>query len=396
MTKELVEIVRYPQGLAADILALEQNFGELHMLVRDVIIFLNKQTSKNLFGYVEFDVKTFADTMGYSAGNLQTTIKGLKKTEIDHLGHAWDSKIEQTLFLMLRNNFLLGGKYKGVFSMKSIQMLQYINVYNDPINKQKRLYEVKIDSYLFDSFFREYHIIDLNDYRHISVNLSNNKNKARLTNLYLFLVRAFYITSEKNRFYSTTVDDISMVLGLKFIEGNHRRRKQDVDRALKSLSTLNSIHFRYTFVPSSPNSRFKYTIAIEFIDDKSLDFDKDYTKFLVYVMNNLKQEYHNKDNEAALTRGVYVDFTTPSDKVFVDWFQNKELDAELKIKAIKESCKQIFREIDLQITDKIISNFYSADTLFELYNYLKKWEQTTIRKESERKLAIKKQLIKRK
>lgn len=362
-------LARYHSGLIQDFQALNTNFAELSYIVRDIIIYLNKRKATNLFGYIEFELNEFANLMGYSVGYLRSSANyNVKK--ITYGDHLWDSKIETALLLMLKSNFIFSTNYKGLYSeIRSIQIINYLKVYYKNETNGVRKYEVCPGPYLFDSFYREFNIINFDDYIKIQQKLSNSKNKGVLTNLYLFLLRVKQVAIRNSNHYSLTVDDLSTALGIEITEDNHKIRKRRLSRLLDSLRTIQSLQYSYEYKRLAVKSRFEYNVVITF-DAKPAAIDAEYTKFQCYIINALKLTYYKSS-------GFKEDLKSPSDDKFIVWLNDNNTDLILKQQSIKHATWHQFPIIEKLITDEVIGSYFpDQNNFFELYKHLQNLNDT--------------------
>lgn len=366
-------IVRYPQGLTADVLALENNYGKYGSIIRDLLIYINKAGNTDLFGFVQLDITKFALEMGYSKGHLTTPISDstVDSKSITHYDHTWDSYFEYALLLMNQKVFSWKNSTKDGYTLNSLVLVDTLKVTYANKKNAKRTYEVRIGTYAFDSFFKEYYHINFCDYKKIADSISTNKNRNVLTNLYLYLIRAYNITKNKNgkdTFFNSTVDEISDILQLKYKEGNHPERKRLVKEALTKLESLEKLRFKYTFRKSNTKSRFEYLILIEFFEDSENNvIETKWGTFALYYMNELKVQYYQ------LKEGRKVNYNEPTKQQFIEWFNEKQTDTLEKIECIKSVLNTIYRfEVCFSLTkyfrDDTLTNMYLKFSTKEFFN----------------------------
>lgn len=370
-------IVRYPQGLTADVLALEENYGKYGSLIRDMLIYINKTGNKDLFGFIDLDITSFAKEMGYSQGHLSTRINAsdLNPKSITHYDHTWDSYFEYALLLMNQKVFSWKNSTKNGYTINSLVLVDTLKVTYANKKNAKRTYEVRIGAYAFDSFFKEYYHIDFNDYKSIAETISTNKNRSVLTNLYLYLIRAYNITKNKNgkdNFFNSTVDEISDILQLKYTEGNHKERKRLVKEALTKLEKLEKLRFKHAFRKSNTKSRFEYAIFIEFFENSEENvIDVKWGTFALYYMNELKVKYYQ------VKEGRKVTYNEPTKQQFIEWFNEKETDTPEKIECIKSVLNNIYKfevcfSLEKYFKDDTLTSMYLKYTTKEFYDRIDK------------------------
>ncbi len=387
-TAEVVK-TKYAQGLVDDIFALRQNFGEMENIIRDILVFLANKYERDLFGYIRFDIKEFADTLGYKTSSLQKDyIKkiskdGNMKLQIPSLynGHKWDSYIEYALLYMLRTNFIWSSDYRGKIKMESYQLLSELIVEKGP--RDKRMYSVKLGYFTSTSFFKEYINIDYSKYIQIQKMAARINGSTSMTNLYLYLMKGYRSCCyDSSYIFSTTVDILSELMDYNITEDNHRDRKRRIKAALdKMVVMLDNIGFSYSFEKAAPDSRFKYKVCFKFDDQKLLYSNLSYHKFSTTIRNKCEMAFLEKYHSAFYNRykkgygsfaEIHESASIPASisEEFSRWYTSSEDDLELKQKQIADSIAVCFKHIATkhniaELIQVINNNYYSESIIFD-------------------------------
>ncbi len=387
-TAEVVK-TKYAQGLVDDIFALRQNFGEMENIIRDILVFLANKYERDLFGYVRFDIKEFADTLGYKTSSLQKDyIKKISKDgnvrlQIPSLynGHQWDSYIEYALLYMLRTNFVWTSDYRGKIKMESYQLLSELIIEKGP--RDKRIYSVKLGYFTSTSFFKEYVNIDYSKYIQIQKMAARINGSTSMTNLYLYLMKGYRSCCYDSTYvFSTTVDILSELMDYNITEDNHRDRKRRIKASLdKMVGMLENIGFSYTFEKTTPDSRFKYRVNFTFDDQKLLYSNLSYHKFNTTIRNKCEMAFLEKYHSnfyARYKRGygaqaeIHESAKIPANisEEFSRWYTSSEDDIELKQKQIAEAIIVCFKYIGskhtiTELIQTINNSYYSESIIFD-------------------------------
>lgn len=373
-------LIRFPQGLSNDIIALRKFYADNAGLIRDVIIFLNKCTNRDLFGGITFDLSEFAKIMGYDESNLRRTREEFREIDSkkienknlqipEHDGHIFDGRLEYVLYNMLYHNLVFENSYKGRYSGKSIQLLSSLNIEYDPTNpRSKRKYTVSLSPFLLNSYFQEYSVLDFDDYRKLGI-IQGKRNVEGIKSLYILLIRGLNLVKYKIRqkaapVFITSVDEVANVLGID-LNAKTYKKKQLVTKALDKFSELEKLSIKYTYVPINGDNRFKYGIEIRY-SKESIEYHQDslYNNFLMEVKKNLD---FAADRIFHITVRDAEQFHQSNE--YANWFYDKNADIEVKYKIIYNAVKDVYKvNLNMNELKEIYENGLEglAKTLFKI------------------------------
>ena len=184
------ELSRYPRPLSE-----KENSGLIERLYEtggssnvalDLLVYLANNQMKNLFGDNWFSIADFCKVMGYDRTKLHRKLSEEQilelfgknnapkyiRTEADgtEIMHNIETVFEAALYRLGLSNLTLANKNSdGSTSYKFVQIITKFDIKTDFSTKKgtKRLYNAVLNPVIKDSLFKNYNLIDLQDYRKI-------------------------------------------------------------------------------------------------------------------------------------------------------------------------------------------------------------------------------------
>jgi len=329
--------VRFPQALSLDFDALRDAFGNNQSIVTDLIIYLSQVKKRDLFNKIRFTGSDFGKTMGYSPSTLKRNEQNFDKKNLPMLkGHICDGLLEYTLFSMGRTNLTFNQNYKGKFKAEFIQLITNLEIHNNDKPNSKRVYEVTPSDFLLYAIFREFFILNIDDYvKAGKLNSKDRKTSGAGKNLYMSLIKGLHyaVYNKQQGFepiFTTNVDKLSFACGFD-MNREPKDRKKAIKTLLEKFQELEHLKFSYEFFnKNDSNSRILYDIKIMYSEESLRQYEsaqesRFYNQFYVYLENkylSLYPEYKNvkdgfskwlinpnfdKGHKIALLKSVYRD-----------------------------------------------------------------------------------------
>lgn len=374
-------LTQYPQPFINNFEILKENYGRFENIIRDMLVYLAHRQQTDLFGYIEFDMNEFCDTMSYNTSSMRRNYKTSKKNDVVistvHNGYNWDSYIEFALLYMLRVNCVITTKVDNKIVYDAYQLLSRLEI--DTSSKRK-IFRVKLGHYITNSFFKKYINIELNDYVQIQQIQTRTRGNSALNNLYLYLMQFYseFLRNPDRSVINLTVDDISNVINIPISEDNHRKRKFTIKSYLEKLIGLRNIFFNFSFEKFGCSSRFPYVIAITFYENKELSSDNKYHKFRVTILNKYENLYKKLNNIVTVSDSAIADD-------FINWFYDPDKNAEEKQLAQLDSIFIIFELLknnENATTERLldfVKKYYYEKNLSTIYILLNEYERKLIK-----------------
>lgn len=329
--------VRFPQALTLDFTALRNSFGSDYSLITDIIVFLSQGQKADLFNTIRFSLSDFAKKMNYNKDNLRRSEIEFNKKNLPTLrGHVYDGVFEYALFRMLKENVIFEGNYQGKYRAQSFQLIREIEVYNNEKVNSQRKYIVKASNFLLETMFKEFFILNLEDYVLAGKLNKNNRNTVGAgRNLYMALIRGMHLALNQHKkglepIFETNVDNLSMACGFDM-----QRLPQDRKKALKKLlekfAQLQNLKFEYEFFCKT-NSRFPYHIKIKYTTENINAYETELeTKFYNLTFAMLENKY----------KDLYPQFQN-AENSFAKWLSNHDYDKPHKVGILKSAYNTIY------------------------------------------------------
>lgn len=308
MTKELS---RYPRSLSE-----KENSGLIDRLYEtggssnvalDLLVYLANNQMKNLFGDNWFSIADFCKVMGYDRTKLHRKLSKEQiielfgknnspkyiRTEADgtEIMHNIETVFEAALYRLGLSNLTLANKNSdGSTSYKFVQIITKFDIKTDFSTKKgtKRLYNAVLNPVIKDSLFKNYNLIDLQDYREIP-------DRTGYRYFYLNLSKMIYVIKNKiikgqAPYFTLTVDQLAKIFDIQIVSNNDRKKK--VRSILNSINSyLKVTNFQFDFVKSE-HEKWAYTVQFYFPEDTLAYFDQKFTKvFTDRFYNSLVWKY---------------------------------------------------------------------------------------------------------
>lgn len=301
LTNHTTSAVRFPQVLTLDFNALRQTFGKDYSLATDLIIYLSQVKRRDLFNKIRFSASDFASTMGYDASNLKRNERQFDQKNLPVLnGHICDGVLEYTLFCMGRYNLSFSGSYKGKFKAEFVQLISNLEIHNHTKPNSKRVYEVTPSDFLLHTMFKEFYVLNIDDYVKAGKLNSRNRNTSGAgKNLYMALIRGMHLAlyNKKQGFepvFDTNVDALSVALGFD-MNREPKDRKKAIKNLLEKFKELDHLKFEYSFF-SRNNTRIQYDIRIKYPEENIKEYENEletrfYNLFYAFLENKFKDLY---------------------------------------------------------------------------------------------------------
>lgn len=172
-------------------------FGEEENLISNIIFYIAYSYQTDLFGFGSFDPKEFGKIMGYSKSHLFSKVseplklKSLSKKEVDRIkssdkpqDYAWDCILDNALYRLSIQNIPLsygGEAFDGMkmAAISSVQVLEAVEVYFDPSNRNKKYYQYKPTDKFINNLSKRFVMLDRNVFKALS--------RSNLQRLYMYL-----------------------------------------------------------------------------------------------------------------------------------------------------------------------------------------------------------------
>lgn len=380
-TPTSVILTQYPQSFINNFDLLRDNYGKFENIIRDLLVYLAHKQQTDLFGFIEFDIYDFCDTMCYNASSLRKNYKVIENRDVAistvHNNYSWDNYFEFALLYMLRINCIVTTRVGEKFVYDSYQLLSKLEI--EP-SARKKIFRVRLGHFITNSFFRKYINIELTDYVQIQKMQTRIKGNSALNNLYLYLMQFYseYIKNTDKSIINLTVDQISHVINYPLVEDNHRKRKFRIKTYLDKLKGLQNLFFNYSFEKFSNTSKFSYVIAITFHQNNELSSDNKYHKFRVTILNKYENLYKKLNNFKTV-----IDDAQIADN-FINWFYDAEIDSVEKQLVQVESILITFEMIkNSSVTQEqlldLVKKYYNEKNLTSLYLQLNEYEEKLIK-----------------
>lgn len=291
------ELSRYPRPLSE-----KENSGLIERLYEtggssnvalDLLVYLANNQMKNLFGDNWFSIADFCKVMGYDRTKLHRKLSEEQilelfgknnapkyiRTEADgtEIMHNIETVFEAALYRLGLSNLTLANKNSdGSTSYKFVQIITKFDIKTDFSTKKgtKRLYNAVLNPVIKDSLFKNYNLIDLQDYRKIP-------DRIGYRYFYLNLSKMIYVIKNKiikgqAPYFTLTVDQLARIFDIQIANNNDRKKK--VRSILNSINSyLNVTNFQFDFIKSE-HEKWAYTVQFYFPEDTLTYFDQKFTK----------------------------------------------------------------------------------------------------------------------
>lgn len=291
------ELSRYPRPLSE-----KENSGLIERLYEtggssnvalDLLVYLANNQMKNLFGDNWFSIADFCKVMGYDRTKLHRKLSEEQilelfgknnapkyiRTEADgtEIMHNIETVFEAALYRLGLSNLTLANKNSdGSTSYKFVQIITKFDIKTDFSTKKgtKRLYNAVLNPVIKDSLFKNYNLIDLQDYRKIP-------DRIGYRYFYLNLSKMIYVIKNKiikgqAPYFTLTVNQLARIFDIQIANNNDRKKK--VRSILNSINSyLNVTNFQFDFIKSE-HEKWAYTVQFYFPEDTLTYFDQKFTK----------------------------------------------------------------------------------------------------------------------
>lgn len=240
----------------------------------DLIVYVSHQKMKDLFGDTYFSCEDFCRAMGYNRTNLQRRLTPeqmkdyLGRTEViytplgETVSHPIETLFEAVMYKMTKENIVIPLEKNGETSFSGVQILTDFRIADNFKTRKltKRLYMPVVSAKLKELLFKNYNLLELNDYRVIP-----NEKGYRL--FYLHLTRMVSLVRykiEKGEVpeFTMTVDELAGIFCLT--QKEKRQRKVKVTRILTLINDrISAAKFGFEYIRGK-NERYAYTVRFSF------------------------------------------------------------------------------------------------------------------------------------
>ena len=258
----------------------------------DLIVYLTNNQMKNLFGENWFTIADFCKVMGYDRTKLHRKLTEEQIIEIfgknnlpkyirtvadgQEVVHNIETVFEAALYRLGSSNIAIASRNSdGSTSYKFVQIIMKFDIKTDFTTKKgtKRLYNAVLNPMLTDSLFKNYNLIDLQDYRKIP-------DRIGYRYFYLNLAKMMYVIKNKMikgqaPVFTLTVDQLAKIFDIQIANNNDRKKKV---RSILNLinSSLEVTNFQFDFIKSE-SEKWAYTVQFYFPNDTLEYFDQKFT-----------------------------------------------------------------------------------------------------------------------
>lgn len=367
MTNKNNSLVRVPRVLSefynSDLIS--KMYETVGSICVDLIIFCIGKQQKNLFGETWFSLQDFCNSMGYERTTLQRKLTpaqlyaalGQNKAELVITGpnqmqvqHSIETLFEVALYKCGKENIAFPTSMNGKTVYNFVQIATSLEIQDDITTrkKTKRLYSLKFNNKIEDTFFNSYNILDLQDYRSLP-------DKAGYRYFYLNLSRMIYLIKYKiskgeSPYFILTVDQLAQIFDIHIKE--NRDRKKKVNEVLKRINDkLNVTKFEYSFIVGKGQTR-AYTIQFLF-SQQTLDyFDENFKAVFTSRFYKGIVEYYLSHVVKTNWRGNPQEFdriyrelrnNPETDNQFIEWVYS-DVDKKIKEMVYRETFKAVYNK----------------------------------------------------
>ncbi|MCK9157106.1 MAG: hypothetical protein M0P12_13655, partial [Paludibacteraceae bacterium] len=361
---------RVPQSFVFDSRALFKKYDDSAAIIQDLMIFYSyNRLNVNLFGEFEFTMNDFCEAMGYERTTLQRTITELKDPPTLN-DHVFDSVFEYALFRSLKEVVIVTRRREGRDEFIPFPLLDYLYVnYDRSTNKlTKRTYVVEFSKKFIKNIFKEYFILDYEDYnritdKHIDIMGVNRsfylticKMITIIRNLRYNTMKEKKVWAEENNTFITTVDQLCDVLRITCTESTEKKRAL-TKRLNKIQKQLTNTPFQYKYVKSKENSRWKYSIEFHFSNEVLDEYDEKLrAKFLFTLLSRCEMNY-GKINSNYGTDIIRGKLTQEQEENFIEWFMS---DKDMYDQEILDSNQKYIRIGKFSIFKEVYKDVYAV------------------------------------
>lgn len=354
---------RVPQNLSFDTDALYRAYGDQATIIRDIIVFVSTRKMRDLWNNVSFSLDEFCKELGYNKQSLQRTLEEFKNKSKYDLpiidGHVYDSLFEYSLFRAMRENITFGRKKGDKEIVEVYNIIDRLEInYNKNTNKvTKRTYTIKLNDKILDNLFREYFIIDFDEYRSLKSKKISSIGSYR--NFYIYIARMiaqvrYNKKSSKEEHFIISVDDLCRVLDVSITQ-EPKAKKLQVKRVLDKInSLLNQSKFEFDFVKL--NNARAYHVNFIFSQSTIEHFDERLKAvFIQKLYNNCQTEFlKNQNTFASIHQRIqgYKDFDK---KEFYKWLES-DMDKDLKTAIFISTYEDVYKSSPKEINLKDLPN----------------------------------------
>lgn len=344
--KKSKSLSRVPQSLSFDNSALLRTFDNESTIIRDIIVFAGNYKLRNLFHEVPFTIDDFCSEFGYNKTTLQRTMKVFVDNPklipiID--GHKFDSLFEYSLYRALKENIIFSRKRDGNESFETVQIIEKLEVlYNKDTGKRtKRRYNIKLGNKILDYLFKEYNLIDYNEYR--SIQSTKISLTGAMRNFYIYMGRMVAMVQLQRKRggaegYILSIDELCSIFGAEIKDAKHK--KEFIKNTLDNLQNeLTSLSFNWKLI--TQNTRYSYFVVFSF-PDSTLDYFNEHRRFKFYdkLYNELSKTYAIEKMPSDML--IREKLATISTEEFLNWVTNSSEDMERKEKIYKQIYEEVY------------------------------------------------------
>jgi hypothetical protein len=340
-TKKDECLIRVDKNLSKNSIRWLMDFGQDAMLCFDILVYISKDSQKNIFNFGTIDLDKFAKEMGYTKANLQRIREASKKINIQERleGNTPVTVFEHALFKLAKSNLQFtttvydSSRHEKIEQNKFIQIIKDINIHIPNGKSKTKIYYSYTTTDEFDyNLARYFFFIDPTQIKQL-------RDKG-------VLLLYFYIKNLENSKYSEFIEtDFKKILHLSGISLENKEKirfaKQNLkNRKLEYLKTI--IHFDYEFINVS--GKFDFGIKWKFPHNLLANTNPE-AKALVEIKDaNTITKANNDFIDLKLVKHYQETFNDFNEANYKAWYNDKNRDFQVKMD-IFFSCIAILHNI---------------------------------------------------
>jgi hypothetical protein len=324
-----VNVIRIDKNIAKQGIDFINTYGQEGQMIFDIVIYIANSFQNNLFNYGEFNIKDFADKLGYSVSNLKRKhpkpFQNLKLRDSDNSEMNFDNIIENALYKAAKINLEFSRNVRDYTNNEEIKEIEFYQLINK-LRKHKSLKRKDIFYYTFEvSDIFTFHLskyFTLSDIK--SLKTLRKKNGVFLY-FYLKTIQEAQRINPENKIDATPLFD-TLCEKAEINVSRPRDAKQILIGKLDFIRNSTDLNFTYSFF--NKNGKYKYGVKISFYDNekylnsasqRAIATETAQKAINDMIMYNLVQEYRTR----------YQNMGRLNKKKFSEWFSSKN-DKEIK------------------------------------------------------------------
>ncbi|NDV83450.1 hypothetical protein [Bacteroides sp. 51] len=323
----------------------------------DLVIFLAGRQPKNLFGEVWFSVSDFCSEMGYDRTNMQRKLSpdqiakaiGQKSPELlisgtnqEEIKHPIETVFEVALYKLGKENLTFPSNSNGKTTYNFVQIITKLDIITDTSTKKKtkRLYSVKLNDKIANTFFTSYNLLEPQDYKKIPDRAGYRYFYLNLSRM-IFLIK-YKITKGEAPYFTLSVDQLAKIFNINVEENKNRKRK--IGEILNRInSILKTTKFEYEFIKGT-GQKWAYTVQFFFPEETLNYFNESFkASFTTRFYDEMMKYYISNKLKAPMSSQIFEDVKTKEEenRRFIEWIHSTE-DMEEKETAYRRNFQAIY------------------------------------------------------